>query len=380
MSAQARYFKVGLFVIVGTMLLVFGLVVLGSGALFRDRVLLETYINESIQGVDVGTPVKFRGVPIGNVKEIDFVYNVYPEAMAKGHEMRYVYILMEVKPKALGNMGKNSVKSFLEREARKGLRIGLSPQGLTGQFFLELDYYDPERYPMPEVTWAPLHDYIPSVQSTITFFVQSIAAVFAKLEKTNVGGLLDETQATLKSLHRALDEAHVGQLSDQARGALASIKASSDRLEGLLSQPGISDLTSQTRALMLSARRQVEANGGQLQDVGRRLGAASEAIQRVASRLDAYMKGPQGRQDAAELRQAIAALRQAGQSLPQDLARTLAKVDRMLESQQRDMETIMENFQQVSENLRALSEQARNYPSGVIFGGPPAKAGTGAKP
>ena len=64
------YFKIGLFVISATIIGVLGVVVLGVGTIFQKRTWVETYIDESVQGLDVGSPVKFRGVPVGKVEQI----------------------------------------------------------------------------------------------------------------------------------------------------------------------------------------------------------------------------------------------------------------------------------------------------------------------
>ena len=68
MSAQANYYKIGLFVVIAIVLTIGFVVVLGAGSLFQKTIIVETYINGSVQGLTVGSPVKFRGVPIGKVK------------------------------------------------------------------------------------------------------------------------------------------------------------------------------------------------------------------------------------------------------------------------------------------------------------------------
>ena len=60
MSAQANFFKIGLFVIGGTLALVLLLLVLGSGQWFQSKVTMETYLNESVQGLEVEGQVPRR--------------------------------------------------------------------------------------------------------------------------------------------------------------------------------------------------------------------------------------------------------------------------------------------------------------------------------
>src|SRR5918995_3259770 len=75
---KLSYFKIGVFVISAIVIGVIGVVVLGAGAIFQTRSLIETYIDESVQGLDVGSPVKFRGVLVGNVEQITLSGVEYP--------------------------------------------------------------------------------------------------------------------------------------------------------------------------------------------------------------------------------------------------------------------------------------------------------------
>ena len=69
MSAPSNHWKLGLFVVAGVGLFLALLGGLGARGLRKETVTYTTYFDESVQGLDVGSPVKFRGVTIGNVAE-----------------------------------------------------------------------------------------------------------------------------------------------------------------------------------------------------------------------------------------------------------------------------------------------------------------------
>ena len=73
MSDDKRYFKVGAFVLTGALLIGSFTVILGGGDYFAEKVVIETYFDESVQGLEVGSPVKLRGVQVGSVSSIGFV-------------------------------------------------------------------------------------------------------------------------------------------------------------------------------------------------------------------------------------------------------------------------------------------------------------------
>jgi phospholipid/cholesterol/gamma-HCH transport system substrate-binding protein len=70
MSTVSTHFKLGLFALIGAgcaVVLVFGL---GMSATHRSTIRYETFFDESVQGLELGAPVKYRGIVVGNVENI----------------------------------------------------------------------------------------------------------------------------------------------------------------------------------------------------------------------------------------------------------------------------------------------------------------------
>ena len=132
---KASYFKIGLFIIVGTIIGAIGVVALGVGTIFQKKVLVETYIDESVQGLDVGSSVKFRGVQVGKVETISLTSAEYPT------KRRYVLVRIGLTTKifladaGVAKFPGRSRKRFtrptgVPRRHRRGLyRGGLSGPG-----------------------------------------------------------------------------------------------------------------------------------------------------------------------------------------------------------------------------------------------------------
>jgi phospholipid/cholesterol/gamma-HCH transport system substrate-binding protein len=127
--------KVGTFVLVAVGLIVIGVAILGSGSLFRQTERAETYINESVQGLDVGSSVKFRGVQIGRVTDIGFVQPEY-DVDRSSELARLVLVRFEIFPRTFG-AGVGSLGREVEGMVQRGLRVRLAQQGLTGTEYLE---------------------------------------------------------------------------------------------------------------------------------------------------------------------------------------------------------------------------------------------------
>ena len=116
-------------------ILIIAVMFLGARELFQERIYLETYLDESVQGLEVGTPVKHRGVQIGNIDQIDFVRNIY-DAKLTFDEMfeqgKYVYIRVALFGSAFGGLGGTQAERILDRMVNDGLRVQMAPQGITG--------------------------------------------------------------------------------------------------------------------------------------------------------------------------------------------------------------------------------------------------------
>ena len=81
MSPEGRYYRVGIFVFAGLALIVGAVLFLGGQTLFDDPVVIETYFDESVQGLEVGSPVKLRGVRLGEVRWIGFADDAYADQL-----------------------------------------------------------------------------------------------------------------------------------------------------------------------------------------------------------------------------------------------------------------------------------------------------------
>ena len=121
------------------------IIILGAGRYFQTTYTVESYFDESVNGLDIGSPVKLRGVNIGRVSAIDFVANKYERARQGG--VRYVCVESEITPDLFQEMDETEFREAIKEEAAHGLRVRPTSLGLTGQLFLNFVYTDPENNP-----------------------------------------------------------------------------------------------------------------------------------------------------------------------------------------------------------------------------------------
>jgi len=232
MSAKANYFKIGTFVIAAAVIAIIAIIVLGAGSMFQKKVMIETYIDGSVQGLDVGSPFKFRGVKLGSVEEITFVGNEYKFERTSEEYLAYgQFILIKASFEPSQDVTEKEQRIFIERMITKGLRVRLASQGITGAAFLEADYIDPEEFPPMEITWEPNTYYVPSVPSKITQLTESVETILEKLEEINVKGITDGLDKTMSSMNKILDEVKMSKLTKQAGQLLAELRETNKKVK-----------------------------------------------------------------------------------------------------------------------------------------------------
>ena len=237
MSANTRYFKIGLFVLAGLALLVAGLLFLGADSMFRPRLYLETYVDGTVQGIDVGSPVKFRGVQIGRVSRVDFCFNEYGPQPGEGR-LDYVYIEMEVNKQVFRGMFNAEVGAMIQAAVDQGLRVMLQPQGITGLNFAELNYVDASSRPPPlKIWWTPRHPYIPSAPGTLASMLDSVNSIMDTFNALDIKDTMKDVNEalqgfndTLKQLSGGMDDLQLAKISGDIQGVLADLKTKIDQL------------------------------------------------------------------------------------------------------------------------------------------------------
>lgn len=336
------HFRLGLMVITGIGLAVVAIVFFGAGAFFEKTIMMETYFNESVQGLNVGASVMNRGVKVGTVKEIGFVRDEYGTALETEKDIMgfgsYIIVKVAIQDKA-PRLSRQEMETLLKMRVKAGLRVRLVSQGITGIVNLEADYLDPQRFPPLPIAWTPNTPYVPAAPSTITVFGNAFDSIIRDLEHTELAKVVKNVDNLVVKLAGMVDRADLEELTKQADQGFGELTDTLQQARRLLADPRI-------------------ARG-----IGDAAAAAGEAREMVGD-LAAWSKN----------------IRHASESLPTVLARldrTLRRVDHLLSSQGQDIEATIHNFRLISDNLRELTHNAKKYPAQVLLGEPPSRSGGG---
>jgi phospholipid/cholesterol/gamma-HCH transport system substrate-binding protein/paraquat-inducible protein B len=339
------YFKIGLFVISAIVIGLLGVVVLGVGTILQKTNLIETYIDESVQGLDVGSAVKFRGVPVGRVERISLTSAEYAT------RRQYVLVRISISSNIFQFPVNDPNSPELKRELDRGFRVRLAPQGLTGVAYLEADYLDPERNPPLEIDWQPAYPYIPSTRSRITQLSEAVERVLQNMGDINISQLSDSIEKSLAAMTKLADNANLEKIGTQANALLTEVRETNKQVNALVSSPDLRSAMADASATAGRARQLIERAEKPVNQMLADLPQVAESLNRMVKRLDSV---------SSDLPETTAQLRQ-----------TLQRLNRLVASQQRDIEKTMENLRGISENMKEITDNSKKYPSQVLFGAPP---------
>ncbi len=327
-AARTRYLRLGLFIL-GAIIIALGFIVaFGAGYWLRPKLIMETYFNESVQGVDIGSPLKYRGVTIGEITRIGFTYTRYEKDKAPAQRKQYVLVEAVLRPQELtGSMG-GVDRTIVDEWIKRGLRVQMAAQGITGTYYLELDYRDPTLTPPLPIDWTPEHLYIPSAPSTVGQIVSGAESLVRKLERANIDEVVINLNGLLTTVNRALQSLQAEQIGNNTVGLLSEVRESNRRLQSILANPAWQSLPREANATFSSARRLLE----------------NDQIPATIARMDETLRS---------------------------FDRAAARLDRALTGPERELPAILNNLRATTENLRDLSETLRRAPSSVIFSEPP---------
>ncbi len=251
MSKKASTAMIGAFVIGAAILAVVGILAFGSGVLFKKTDDFVLYFDGDLTGLTVGAPVVFRGVRVGQVKNISVFY----EPGATAFE---IPVIIETDPDRFHEIGRQGeeVKHEIEPEELKrlikaGLRGQLSLQSLvTGQLAVSLDI-------LPD---TPINMRGDGSMNEIPTVPSSIERLSAALKELDLPKLAKNVNRVVEDIGNAIDDGGLEALLTDIRGTAQEFKVLANELRGRTAV--ITDeiqMTAQTaRGLMDTVNKQVD--------------------------------------------------------------------------------------------------------------------------
>lgn len=328
MATLKTKFSVGLFIIIGMVIIVFGIIWLGMSNYLEKGRFFVAYFDESVQGLDKDSPVKYRGVYIGRVHRINV-------AADDKHIAVVMKIETEMEPETISKQVVAQLKSV----------------GITGLMLIELERKSGSQeltYP-PESIESPF-PVVPTRPSEISKLFKGIDDVFAMFRAMDSKTISDEIVTALKKINTTLDDAQLAAMVTDLRASLKNLQrlVQSEKADNLI------------RSLTRTSDRwkQMTENAD----------AGIDDIRQTVGSLDTLLNtsGSDIREISADLRNSAQQIRRAMETAAVLLDNTNQRVDTL----ERQIVVTLDRVEQAGDTLNRFLDRLAQEPSQIVFSGP----------
>jgi len=348
MSRQASPAVVGGFVIGAVALILIGILSFGGGRLLGEKHTFVLNFNESLKGLNVGSPVLFKGVKVGRVSDLIVRYDTRAQRISTP-----VYIEIENQIEAIG--GDSEVNRTIDQLINeRGLRGQLALQSLiTGQLAVQLDLN-----PKTEIRLVgsePRYPEIPTIQSTI-------GELTDKLETLPIKELVAEIRTVAQGINEFIRSEELKQAVTRLNVTLDDTSRLVRRVDGKI-DPLAEDLTATTEETRATLR-QIRETVARLED---RVDAALRDFQQLTTNVNDRVDPL-----ATNLNETLTELRDGVQQAKSTLAALQSSVEQDSPLQFR-LNTALEELSSAARSIRDLADYLERHPEALLRG----KSGTG---
>jgi phospholipid/cholesterol/gamma-HCH transport system substrate-binding protein len=290
---------------------------LGASKYFEKGTIYVTYFNESVQGLQVDSTVKYRGVEVGRVETIQ----VAPDNTL-------IEVVMKI-----------NLKGRLEWDYVTQLKAA----GITGIVFIELDRKEPEKPDLsPKLTFASEHPIIPSKPSDISQIVTSVQAILEDIKQIDARGISDQIKSTLTVLE----------------STVANLNHVIGTVDETLSAGRLEEVFMEVKNTLLKVQNLVSTAQGKVQRFN--LPEIGAHLETTTERIETLLTSGEIEKIVAEVNGTVIKLNQVVDGLNQ---RSIIITN--------NIKATSENLKRASESLEMLVERVYASPSDLLFGQPP---------
>jgi paraquat-inducible protein B len=284
---------VGVFVLGALLLGVVALVAFGGINLFSRPQRFTVFFDESVSGLDVGSPVKLRGVKVGRVTDIRIRY----DAAKKRSEIEVACELSRnTISDAADKMINVSDSAQLPKLVDAGLRAQLGLAGLaTGLLYVQLDFFEPRLYPPTRPAFASSSTvFVPAIPSAISEFQASLSELLNKLKGVDLAGLSRDLTGLIADARRQLNSVDLQPLVAESTAAATAIRTVASDPAWPATLANLNAAVTDLRGTLAKVDAQVAPTGDKLAEILAQTKSAVDAFNATALTARQFIAAQQG--------------------------------------------------------------------------------------
>jgi paraquat-inducible protein B len=323
LSKKASKTVIGIFVVSALALVVTGVLIFGSGDFLKERYKFVLFFQDSVKGLNVGAPVVFLGVKIGEVRDIAVIQDPLKSSF-------YIQVIIEL---TSGKIKRSITREFRDVKEtyeycnqliEQGLRAELGLQSVvTGQLQIELNFHPEEKSVLVGTNMK--YKEIPTIPSK-----------FDKLTKT-------------------LENLPIEEIVNKVSSSL-------DRIDALLNSPEIREILKSVKLVMEDAKKLSYKVNKQIQPLIKKLDAVLEAYNKLAQNLDQQIDPL-----SSNVQELVKVVTEASKQADKTL-KTIENVFGEDSVTTVELKTTLKEFSSAARSIRNLADYLNRHPETIIRG------------
>lgn len=277
---------IGLFTLLGILLGAISVVLFGAGKYFEKTHKLQLYFERSVNGLEVGSDVRFGGVRIGSVSAISVIIDTK-------QNRKIIPVVVELSDKGLRSVAGSGEDSLdfsshegVRRAVGKGLRAGMKQQSLvTGKLYIEFDIKQDEEGFVYNERVKSKFPIVPTIPTEMDELISGITDGLKKITDLDIAGLMKEVRDVIKSADDQIAGLNLKEINDNLTAITEDVRGltSDGRLKASLTN--LDDALKEIRELSTKANENIDPLLADIRDVAEKTRASLVRIEESAEGL-----------------------------------------------------------------------------------------------
>jgi paraquat-inducible protein B len=288
MSKPVNPFTLGAFLVGSVALLVAAILIFAGGQIFRQKTQFVIFFDSTLNGLNIGAPVKLQGVQVGTVKEIALMLDPGAGRISKP-------VVVEINPELMRDSEGERFQAVLTPYQRQknaqmlidaGLKARLETQSLlTGLLYVEFNFYRGDPVKLTGLNYKDLPE-LPSVPTTVDEIRNTADEIMTRIRELPLEQMVQDLAETLREIRNVME-------SGDLKNSLASLSRTLEETEKVTATLNESmkplllnanGALSETRMTMQAFRREVRVV---LAAATKSLTAATQALEATQHAINA---------------------------------------------------------------------------------------------
>ena len=273
MNNKVNPVVIGVFVVSALAIAIVAMTAIGASKFFEKTDSAICYFRDSVNGLEIGAPVKYKGVTIGKVDNI----LIFPSPRNPRKSLIATKLSIDtttIKKRAIGAEKVKDQKAQLEKQIQDGLRAKLNFQSIvTGMLYIELDYIDHNKpYPLHNIINDEALTEIPVEESGISDTIKMMEDTLKEVAQIDFKGISENLNTLLKTSNEKIAQLDVENINKNLVQTLENANA-------IMAQAKNENLPAELKSALAEAKSMLSSSQNTMQAANELMQNANELVE-----------------------------------------------------------------------------------------------------